>query len=240
VALHSATDLSGPGRLAMLCGLLCDKMEERLRTDPEPWHLLQEWSGIGTAVLEQLPLSQYSKAVPLNSPGGSTWTGVQIGLAIHRYKFATAVADGTRCSSSCAIAWLGGAERFMGNGARIGFHSPRHANIPDPSPDGNAILGAYYYQIGITSFDTIIKLTRTHPQSMLWIKPEIFRYLGIDVKPLAFNEKQWLWAGTELGTRRYERIQATLRLLASREPMRRNDIQLATGGGLDARAPPRR
>ena len=39
----------------MLYGLLCDKMEERVRTDAEPWHLLQEWSGIVTAVLEQLP-----------------------------------------------------------------------------------------------------------------------------------------------------------------------------------------
>ena len=44
-----------PDRFAMLYGLLCDKMEERVRTDAEPWHLLQEWSGIVTAVLEQLP-----------------------------------------------------------------------------------------------------------------------------------------------------------------------------------------
>jgi hypothetical protein len=44
-----------PDRFAMLYGLLCDKMEERVRTDPEQWHLLQEWSGIVTAVLEQLP-----------------------------------------------------------------------------------------------------------------------------------------------------------------------------------------
>jgi len=44
-----------PDRFAMLYGLLCDKMEERVRTDSEPWHLLQEWSGIVTAVLEQLP-----------------------------------------------------------------------------------------------------------------------------------------------------------------------------------------
>jgi hypothetical protein len=44
-----------PDRFAMLYGLLCDKMEERVRTDSEPWHLLQEWCGIVTAVLEQLP-----------------------------------------------------------------------------------------------------------------------------------------------------------------------------------------
>jgi hypothetical protein len=42
-----------PDRFAALYGLLCDKMEERRR--PDPSHLLQEWSGIVTAVLEKLP-----------------------------------------------------------------------------------------------------------------------------------------------------------------------------------------
>ena len=37
----------------MLCGLLFDKLEARSSSDPS--HLLQEWSGIVTAVLEQLP-----------------------------------------------------------------------------------------------------------------------------------------------------------------------------------------
>jgi hypothetical protein len=47
-------------RFAMLFGLLCDKMEERA-DDRDPYHLLQEWSGVVTAVLEQLP------------PDGSVW-----------------------------------------------------------------------------------------------------------------------------------------------------------------------
>ena len=42
-----------PHRFAALYILLCDKLEEGTR--PEPLHLLQEWSGIVTAVLEQLP-----------------------------------------------------------------------------------------------------------------------------------------------------------------------------------------
>ena len=42
-----------PDRLAALYGLLCDKLEER--TGSDRLHLLQEWSGIVTAVLEQLP-----------------------------------------------------------------------------------------------------------------------------------------------------------------------------------------
>jgi len=42
-----------PDRFAGLYGLLCDKLEER--TGSNPLHLLQEWAGIVTAVLEQLP-----------------------------------------------------------------------------------------------------------------------------------------------------------------------------------------
>lgn len=42
-----------PDRFRALYGLLCDKMEEPGRRDPH--HLLQEWAGIVTAVLEKLP-----------------------------------------------------------------------------------------------------------------------------------------------------------------------------------------
>ena len=44
---------SWPDRFAMLSGLLFDKLEARSSSDAS--HLLQEWSGIVTAVLEQLP-----------------------------------------------------------------------------------------------------------------------------------------------------------------------------------------
>jgi len=42
-----------PDRFRALYGLLCEKLEDR--ADSDPLHLLQEWSGIVTAVLEQLP-----------------------------------------------------------------------------------------------------------------------------------------------------------------------------------------
>lgn len=40
-------------RFLSLFGLLCEKLEAR--ADPDPSHLLQQWTGIVTAVLEQLP-----------------------------------------------------------------------------------------------------------------------------------------------------------------------------------------
>lgn len=40
-------------RFLTLFGLLCEKLETR--ADPDPAHLLQQWAGIVTAVLEHLP-----------------------------------------------------------------------------------------------------------------------------------------------------------------------------------------
>src|SRR5262245_9841528 len=65
-----------------------------------------------------------SKAIIiLESDGGSVLAGIQIGETIRLKNFATFVSDGTRCASACALAWLGGAKRYMGPGARVGFHA---------------------------------------------------------------------------------------------------------------------
>ncbi|MET4232325.1 coenzyme F420-reducing hydrogenase beta subunit [Bradyrhizobium sp. i1.4.4] len=41
-----------PTRFLALIGLLGEKLEAR--SDPEPWHLIQQWTGIVTATLEHL------------------------------------------------------------------------------------------------------------------------------------------------------------------------------------------
>jgi len=41
-----------PTRFLALIGLLVEKLEAR--SDPEPWHLIQEWIGVMTATLEHL------------------------------------------------------------------------------------------------------------------------------------------------------------------------------------------
>jgi hypothetical protein len=67
-----------PDRFAALYGLLCDKLEER--TDSGPLHLLQEWSGIVTAVLEQLPRdsSVVECPAPMSISFNDQWRGQAI------------------------------------------------------------------------------------------------------------------------------------------------------------------
>jgi hypothetical protein len=61
--------------------------------------------------------------VAFESEGGSLLAGIRIGEIIRMKGFATVVPTGARCASACAIAWLGGAQRLIGEPALIGFHA---------------------------------------------------------------------------------------------------------------------
>src|SRR5262245_11541596 len=60
-----------------------------------------------------------SAFVAFSSDGGSLVAGLRIGEAIRRKRFSTIVPDGRRCASACALAWLGGVERFIGISGKI-------------------------------------------------------------------------------------------------------------------------
>ena len=62
--------------------------------------------------------------VYFDSIGGNAFAGIGIGEIIHERRFRTAVLNYHICVSACAIAWLGGKERFTGLGSIVGFHAP--------------------------------------------------------------------------------------------------------------------
>ena len=61
--------------------------------------------------------------VSFRSEGGSLVAGICIGTLIREKKFTTVVPDGASCASACALAWLGGAKRFIGQDSNVGFHA---------------------------------------------------------------------------------------------------------------------
>ena len=109
---------------------------------------------------------QKNAIVFLNSPGGQLQTALNIGLVTYQHGFSTAVADGTVCTSACALAWLGGKQRFIGKDARIGFHAARVGATLEISSVGNAMAGAYLSQVGISDFTTIAFVTQARPEAM--------------------------------------------------------------------------
>lgn len=129
-------------------------------------------------------LSSSNAVVVFQSRGGNLLAGIEIGKAIHLKGFSTLVPGNMQCASACALAWLGGRTRFMGNAARVGFHAVYTDNNgrADVSSAGNALVGAYLNQLGLPA-DAVIYITDTSPDAMQWLTFVDAQRYGIDVKP---------------------------------------------------------
>jgi hypothetical protein len=125
-----------------------------------------------------------SAVVALESDGGSLLAGIRIGEIIRLKGFVTVVPNGARCASACATAWLGGVRRFMGEQARIGFHAAYRSDTKSESGMGNAVLGAYLNNIGLSE-SAVAYVTMAAPNSMTWLTLEEAVKYGIDVRPLS-------------------------------------------------------
>jgi hypothetical protein len=125
-----------------------------------------------------------SAFVALSSDGGSLATGLGIAEAIRRKGFSTIVPDGRRCASACAVAWLGGIERFLGADARIGFHAACNA-----ASDGERGVIPYLTKIGLPNA-AIIYITEAAPNEMTWLNMSEAAQRGIRVTLLSSLAKE--------------------------------------------------
>jgi hypothetical protein len=125
-------------------------------------------------------------AVAFRSDGGSLVAGIRIGTMIRDKKFTTIIPDHGSCASACALAWLGGTRRFMGEGASVGFHAAYILKSYGPieSSSGNAILGAYLNQLGLSE-DAILYITQAAPTSIQWMNMDDAGKYGIVVAALS-------------------------------------------------------
>jgi len=132
---------------------------------------------------EGLPVNRTT--VEFRSKGGRLLAGIRVGAMIRSKKLVTIVPDGAQCASACALAWLGGTQRFLGESSRVGFHTAfivRAGGAIESGP-GNAILGAYLNQLGLSE-KAILYITHAAPTSMQWMSMEEAAEYGITVAPL--------------------------------------------------------
>ena len=99
----------------------------------------------------------------LSSHGGSLKYGIEIGRIFRKFKIDTFISDGQRCSSACAIAFLGGEKRtILGNGSIL-FHAPylRSAEKTDCRDRGQVEMLSEYYRemLGSKNGDYVLKRT---------------------------------------------------------------------------------
>jgi hypothetical protein len=65
---------------------------------------------------------EYIKTVALDSPGGALKDALAIGTLVRQKGYATSVASGALCASSCPLVFAGGVERLATDKSAIGVH----------------------------------------------------------------------------------------------------------------------
>jgi hypothetical protein len=145
-----------------------------------------ELSDVDTFRTKVESLSTARVTVAFRSEGGRLVAGIRIGALIREKKFNTVVPDGASCASACALAWLGGTRRFVGQDSSVGFHAAYilKSHGPTPSGSGNAVLGAYLNQLGLSE-KAILYITQTAPTSIQWMSLEDAAEHGIAVALLS-------------------------------------------------------
>ncbi len=134
----------------------------------------------------EFALGAANAIVAFQSPGGNLVAGIEIGKAIRLKGFSTLVPDGTQCASACALAWLGGHVRFMGRGAKVGFHAvyTNDNGQVTVSSAGNALVGAYLNQLGLSN-SAIMYITEASPNEIQWLTFADAQDVEIDVRSFA-------------------------------------------------------
>jgi hypothetical protein len=133
------------------------------------------------------PLS--SAFVAFSSDGGSLLAGLRIGEVIRRKRFSTIVPDGRRCASACALAWLGGVERFIGTDGRIRFHAASDSASDRESSITNTVVGTYLAKVGLP-FEAVTYITQVAPNEMMWLNMSDVAERGIRVTLLSSLAKE--------------------------------------------------
>jgi hypothetical protein len=130
-----------------------------------------------------------SAFVAFSSDGGSLVAGLRIGEAIRRKRFSTIVPDGRRCASACALAWLGGVERFIGTDGRIRFHAASDWASDRESGITSTVVGTYLAKVGLP-YEAATYITQVAPNEMTWLNMSDVAERGIRVTLLSSLAKE--------------------------------------------------
>ena len=127
-----------------------------------------------------------SKTVALDSPGGSVTDALEMGRLIREKGFATSVAAGSLCASSCPLVFAGGKERVAAPGAAIAVHqiyaaTPSEATMASRlAAAGNAMSDAqtmtaeisrYLIEMGVDP-EVWLRALETPPDRLSYFSPD--------------------------------------------------------------------
>ena len=105
--------------------------------------------------------------VVLQGPGGILREAIRIGNEIRARGLGTAVGAHSSCASACAVVFLSGQTKYLGNHAAVGLHMARYAD-GRRSPVGTEIMAQYLSRVGVP--DRILaRMSRTAPDDIAWL-----------------------------------------------------------------------
>jgi predicted metalloprotease len=116
--------------------------------------------------------------VTLVSYGGHIGPALQIGEHIRKRGMSTFVPGDRTCASACALIWLAGKQRTVGDTPQIGFHASYDPSTRRETGAGNAVVGAYLRDLGI-DYKAIVFMTRASPTSVEWLTPDLAKQYGV-------------------------------------------------------------
>jgi len=131
---------------------------------------------------EQKTANRRNVIVTLISPGGNPWPAIEMGRSIRRHAMTTFVPGNRMCASACALIWLAGKPRTLESNARVGFHAAYNGNTGQESGSGNAVIGAYLNELGLST-NAIVGMTSKGRTQMAWLH-EHAREWGLTVETL--------------------------------------------------------
>ena len=133
-------------------------------------------------------LSDKSKQtiVVFNSMGGVLQEGIKIGKFLYRNHIGSAVQKGSYCASSCAIAFLGGRDRYgnklmvLPRTSRLGYHNfyYKQANRVTQRSiqrDRNSVIN--YFSYVNASYKLMNTMLNTDSEDMYWVTHYSNRYI---------------------------------------------------------------
>ena len=105
----------------------------------------------------------FVNVVYLSSGGGFLHDGYEMGKLFRKYGVQTIITGGQECSSSCAIAFLGGKYRGMEHDSKLMFHAPYLTDgVAINCSDQGQVAGLKnYYQAHLGDKDGLFLLERT-------------------------------------------------------------------------------
>jgi hypothetical protein len=124
-----------------------------------------------------IPADPEKVIVTLMSNGGNP-VAIGIGDLIRLTGMRAFVPDGETCASACAFVWLAGSQRFVGTGARIGFHGIYDAQTGQQPAIPNALIATYLGYLGI-SYEAVLWMLSPRQLAIHLLTAESAKQFGI-------------------------------------------------------------